>query len=72
MLFRSLAAGATQSGCTVHWVDAGVDTGQVIAQAAVDVLPGDDEASLHERIKIVERQLIVETIKSLESQSERS
>ena len=68
----ALAAGATQSGCTVHWVDAGVDTGQVIAQAAVDVLPGDDEASLHERIKIVERQLIVETIKSLESQSERS
>ena len=63
----ALAAGATQSGCTVHWVDAGVDTGQVIAQRIVDVLPNDDEASLHERIKIVERQLIVETIKSLES-----
>ena len=58
MLFRS---------CTVHWVDAGVDTGQVIAQRTVDVMPNDDEASLHERIKIVERQLIVETIKSLES-----
>ncbi len=61
-----LAAKVKQTGCTVHWVDAGVDTGQVIAQVAVDVLPNDDEASLHERIKIVERQLIVQTIKSLE------
>ena len=63
----ALSAGVNQTGCTVHWVDAGVDTGQVIAQRIVDVLPNDDEASLHERIKIVERQLIVETIKSLES-----
>lgn len=62
----ALAAGVSQTGCTVHWVDAGVDTGQVIAQIAVDVLPDDDESSLHERIKIVERQLIVKTIKSLE------
>lgn len=68
----TLAAKAKQTGCTVHWVDAGVDTGQIIAQVAVDVLPNDDEASLHERIKIVERKLIVETIKSLESQIERS
>jgi phosphoribosylglycinamide formyltransferase-1 len=68
----ALAAKVNQTGCTVHWVDAGVDTGQVIAQVAVDVLPTDDEASLHERIKIAERQLIVRTIKSLESQIERS
>lgn len=68
----ALAAGATQTGCTVHWVDAGVDTGQVIAQRTVDVLPIDDQESLHERIKIVERKLIVEVIKSLESKSERS
>ena len=62
----ALAAGVTQTGCTVHWVDAGVDTGEVIAQRSVDVLPTDDEASLHERIKIAERELIVETIKGLE------
>ena len=68
----ALAAKVSQTGCTVHWVDAGVDTGQLIAQVAVDVLPTDDESSLHERIKIVERELIVNTIKSLESQIERS
>ena len=68
----ALAAGATQTGCTVHWVDAGIDTGQIIAQVEVDVLPNDDQESLHERIKIVERKLIVEVIKSLESKSERS
>ena len=68
----ALAARAAQTGCTVHWVDSGIDTGEVIAQVTVDVLPNDDESSLHERIKIVERQLIVKTIKSLESQIERS
>jgi phosphoribosylglycinamide formyltransferase-1 len=60
----ALAAGATTSGSTVHWVDAGIDTGPIIAQREVAVLPGDDEESLHERIKIVERELIVETIQS--------
>lgn len=63
----ALAAKVNQTGCTVHWVDAGVDTGQVIAQVPVEVLPNDDKASLHERIKIVERQLIVSVIKSLEN-----
>jgi phosphoribosylglycinamide formyltransferase-1 len=48
----------------VHWVDAGIDTGAIINQKEVEVLPQDDEASLHERIKIVERELIVETLKS--------
>lgn len=62
----ALAAGVTETGCTVHWVDEGMDTGKVIAQRAVAVLPSDDESSLHERIKIVERELIVETIKNLE------
>ncbi len=61
----ALAAGATVSGATVHWVDAGVDSGPVIAQAQVAVLPGDDESTLHERIKIVERGLIVATLKDL-------
>jgi len=58
----ALAAGVTVTGTTVHWVDAGVDTGPIITQMEVPVLPGDDEATLHERIKKVERGLIVATI----------
>jgi phosphoribosylglycinamide formyltransferase-1 len=61
----ALAAGAAETGTTIHWVDAGVDTGQVIAQERVEIYPGDTEGSLHERIKIVERGLIVATITSL-------
>jgi phosphoribosylglycinamide formyltransferase-1 len=61
----ALAAGVSKTGCTVHWVDEGVDTGKIIAQAEVSVGPDDDESSLHERIKIVERELIVKTIKEL-------
>jgi phosphoribosylglycinamide formyltransferase-1 len=60
----ALAAGAQVTGSTVHWVDAGIDTGTVITQKEVVVLPQDDENSLHERIKIVERELIVETLQS--------
>jgi phosphoribosylglycinamide formyltransferase-1 len=58
----ALTAGVDVTGSTVHWVDAGVDTGPVIAQREVPVLPGDDEARLHERIKDVERELLVETV----------
>lgn len=58
----ALAAGATKTGATVHWVDSGIDTGAIIAQREVEILPTDDEATLHERIKIVERVLIVETL----------
>ncbi|MGY1763126.1 phosphoribosylglycinamide formyltransferase [Geodermatophilus sp. SYSU D00779] len=58
----ALAAGVGVTGSTVHWVDAGVDTGPVLAQREVPVLPGDDEARLHERIKDVERELLVETV----------
>jgi len=61
----ALVAGATETGTTIHWVDAGIDTGKVIAQERVEILPGDTEESLHERIKIVERGLIVATIASL-------
>jgi phosphoribosylglycinamide formyltransferase-1 len=68
----ALAAGATETGTTIHWVDAGVDTGQVIAQERVEILPGDTEESLHERIKIVERGLIVATIASLLISMEKS
>jgi phosphoribosylglycinamide formyltransferase-1 len=60
----ALNAGVKITGSTVHWVDAGIDTGAVIQQKEVVVLPEDDESSLHERIKIVERELIVETLQS--------
>ena len=59
----ALAAGAKETGSTVHFVDSGVDTGPVIVQKSVAVLDGDDEASLHERIKVVERELLVEVVK---------
>ncbi|CAM3460175.1 phosphoribosylglycinamide formyltransferase [Isoptericola cucumis] len=58
----ALAYGVRVTGCTVHVVDAGVDTGPIIAQVAVPVADGDDEASLHERIKVAERALLVETV----------
>ena len=61
----ALTAGATETGTTIHWVDAGVDTGKIIAQERVEILPEDTEESLHERIKIVERGLIVATIAEL-------
>lgn len=58
----ALAAGATVTGCTVHVVDAGVDTGPVIAQSTVEVQPGDTEDTLHERIKAVEHLLLVNIV----------
>jgi phosphoribosylglycinamide formyltransferase-1 len=58
----ALAAGVPVTGATVHVVDAGVDTGPVLAQREVVVLPEDDEARLHERIKDVERELLVQTV----------
>jgi phosphoribosylglycinamide formyltransferase 1 len=59
---ETLDYGAKISGCTVFLVDAGTDTGPVIAQAAVPVLDDDDEAALHERIKVAERALLVDTV----------
>jgi len=58
----ALAHGVKVTGCTVHVVDAGVDTGPIIAQRAVQVTDDDDEARLHERIKDVERDLLVEVV----------
>ena len=61
----ALAAGATETGVTVHVIDEGVDTGPIIAQHAVSVLEGDSEEELHERIKTVERQLLVNVVKDI-------
>lgn len=61
----ALAYGVKITGATVHLVDAGVDTGPVLAQAAVPVERGDTEAVLHERIKAEERRLLVATVAAL-------
>ena len=58
----ALAYGVKVTGCTVFLVDAGTDTGPVIAQAAVPVGADDDVAALHERIKVTERALLVDTV----------
>ncbi|HEY0807218.1 MAG TPA: phosphoribosylglycinamide formyltransferase [Pseudonocardiaceae bacterium] len=58
----ALAHGVHVTGCTVFLVDSGVDSGPILAQQAVPVEPDDDEATLHERIKVVERQLVVAVV----------
>jgi phosphoribosylglycinamide formyltransferase-1 len=63
----ALASGVTETGATVHIVDEGVDTGEILAQEAVTVLPADDENTLHERIKLVEHKLLIDTVKFLAS-----
>jgi phosphoribosylglycinamide formyltransferase-1 len=58
----ALAYGVKVSGCTLFLVDDGVDTGPILAQISVPVLDGDDEQALHERIKEVERAMLVDTV----------
>lgn len=58
----ALADGATITGCTVHLVDEGVDTGQILAQSQLEIHSDDDEESLSERVKVLEHKLYPETI----------
>lgn len=58
----ALAYGVKVTGCTLFIVDDGVDTGPIVAQRVVEVLDDDDEATLHERIKVVEREMLVEAV----------
>ncbi len=61
----AMAHGVRVTGCTCHWVDAGVDTGPIIDQRAVRVEDGDTVDSLHERIKVVEREMLVDVVRRL-------
>lgn len=62
---QALTAGVKESGCTVHFVDEGCDTGAIIAQAKVPVLPGDDEAALTQRILVEEHRLYPAVLRAL-------
>lgn len=59
---QALEAGAQQSGCTVHLVDDGIDTGPILAQTAIDILPDETPASLHRRIQEREHRLYPQAI----------
>jgi phosphoribosylglycinamide formyltransferase 1 len=61
----ALAARVSRTGASVIVVDSGVDTGPILAQERVDILPGDDEHSLHDRIKPVERRLLIEVVRRI-------
>jgi formyltetrahydrofolate-dependent phosphoribosylglycinamide formyltransferase len=61
----ALAHGVKLTGCTVFLVDAGVDAGPIVAQRAVPVADDDDVTTLHERIKVVERSLLVDVVTAL-------
>jgi len=63
----ALEAGVTVTGATVHFVDEGIDTGQIITSQQVMVEPDDTEALLHERIKVVERELLIAVVREIAS-----
>jgi phosphoribosylglycinamide formyltransferase-1 len=62
---QALAAGVAETGCTVHWVDRGMDTGPIIAQRRVPVFPGDTAEALHARIQVAEREVYVEVVRRI-------
>lgn len=64
---QAIAAGVRVAGCTIHYVDEGADTGPIVAQAAVPVLPEDDEASLSARIQQQEHRLLPAVVKAIAS-----
>jgi phosphoribosylglycinamide formyltransferase-1 len=64
---QAIDYGVKLAGCTVHFVDKGTDTGPIIAQAAVPVLPGDDEASLGKRILAEEHRLLPAVVRAVAS-----
>ena len=66
----ALDYGVKITGSTVHFVDSGVDTGPIIAQRSVAIIADDDESTLHERIKQVERDLIVEVLRAADVHNE--
>jgi phosphoribosylglycinamide formyltransferase 1 len=59
---EALYYGVRVTGCTLFFVDDGIDTGPILAQRCVEVLDGDDDETLHERIKVVEREMLVDTV----------
>ena len=69
---QALAAGEKVTGCTVHYVDAGVDSGEIIAQREVPILPNDTPARLHERIQLAERDLFPAVIGELATEEARN
>ena len=62
---QALAAGVAETGCTVHWVDRGMDSGPIIAQRRVPVLPGDTAERLHARIQVAEHEVYPAAVRGI-------
>ncbi len=65
---RALEAGDAEHGCTVHWVTPELDSGEIIAQAALDILPGDTPETLQQRVHALEHQLYPEAVRKVATQ----
>jgi phosphoribosylglycinamide formyltransferase-1 len=68
---QALTSGAAETGCTVHYVDSGMDSGEIIAQSTVAILPGDTSEGLHARVQAAEHQLYPEVIRQFAARSSR-
>lgn len=64
----ALAAGATKTGSTIHVVDQGVDTGPIVSQRELEIMPGEEQHALHERIKLLERSHLVAVVRDIAEQ----